>query len=48
MKRKELKVEVLVATMDQKDDSLVKKMNIQTDAIIGNQCDFNRIEKKNG
>ncbi|RHV33238.1 glycosyltransferase family 2 protein [Ruminococcus sp. OM05-10BH] len=46
MKRKELKVEVLVATMDQKDDSLVKKMNIQTDAIIGNQCDFNRIEKK--
>lgn len=34
-----MKVEVLVATMHQKDHSLVEKMNIQTDAVIINQCD---------
>ena len=34
-----MKVEVLVATMHQTDYSLLKKMNIQTDAIIVNQCD---------
>ena len=39
------KVQVLVATMHQKDHSLVKKMNIRTDAIIGNQCDRNEIEE---
>lgn len=32
-------IETLVVTMQQKDHSLVQKMNIQTDAIIGNQCD---------
>lgn len=40
-----MKVQVLVATMNQKDHSLVKKMNIKSDAIIGNQCDYNSIEK---
>lgn len=35
----EKKVQLLVATMNQKDDSLIKKMNIQSDAIICNQCD---------
>ncbi|MGI6701987.1 MAG: glycosyltransferase family 2 protein [Christensenellales bacterium] len=34
-----MKVEVLVATMHQKDHSLIEIMNIQTDAIIINQCD---------
>lgn len=33
------KVEVLVATMNQGDFSLFKKMNIQTDAVIANQAD---------
>ena len=33
------KVEVLVACMNQKDDSLYQKMNLQTDAVLANQCD---------
>ena len=33
-----MKVETLVATIDQEDFSLVSKMNIQTDALIANQC----------
>jgi glycosyltransferase involved in cell wall biosynthesis len=37
-------LEVLISTMYQKDFSLVKKMNLSTDAIIINQCD--REEKK--
>ena len=38
-----MKVQVLVATMNQTDYSLLEKMNIQTDAVIGNQCDRNEI-----
>ena len=38
-----MKVQVLVATMNQTDYSLLDKMNIQTDAIIGNQCNLNEI-----
>ncbi len=38
------KIEVLVATMHQTDYSLLDKMNIQTDAIIVNQCDNNDIK----
>ncbi len=38
-------VQVLVATMNQTDYSLLDKMNIQTDAIIGNQCDKNEISE---
>ncbi len=34
-----MKVQVLVAAMNQNDYSLIKKMNLQTDAVIGNQCD---------
>ncbi len=34
-----MKIQVLVAAMHQNDESLVKKMNICTDAVIGNQCD---------
>lgn len=32
-------VQVLVACMHQKDDSLYREMNLQTDAILANQCD---------
>lgn len=40
-------VQVLVATMNQNDYSLLDKMNIQSDAIVGNQCTYNSIEKFN-
>lgn len=45
-----MNIQVLVAAMNQNDHSLLNKMNIQTDAIIGNQCDRNEIEyiKHNG
>lgn len=33
------KITVLVAAMNETDFSLVEKMNIQTDALVGNQCD---------
>lgn len=39
-----MKIQILVATMHQTDHSLLEKMNIQTDAIIGNQCDRNEVE----
>lgn len=39
-----MKIQVLVAAMHQTDDSLVEKMNLKTDAIIGNQCDRNSVE----
>lgn len=42
-----MNVEVLVATMNQADHSLLKKMNIQSDAIVGNQCNRNEIEEFN-
>ncbi len=32
-------IQVLIATMNQTDYSLLDKMNIQTDAIVCNQCD---------
>lgn len=39
-------IEVLVATMNQEDDcSLPIDMNIQSDAIIGNQCGRNEIKE---
>lgn len=34
-----MKIETLVVTRNQTDFSLIEKMNIQTDAIIGNQTD---------
>lgn len=37
-------LEVLVATMNQKDHALLEKMNIRSDAIIANQTDFNSVE----
>lgn len=33
------KIQVLVAAMHQTDASLIEKMHIQTDALVGNQCD---------
>ncbi len=39
-----MRIQVLVASMHQNDHSLPEKMNIQTDAIIGNQCDRNEVE----
>lgn len=38
-------LQVLVATMDQEDHSLLERMNINSAAIIGNQCDRNEIEQ---
>lgn len=39
-----MNVQVLVAAMNQTDKSLLEKMNINSDAIIGNQCDRNEID----
>lgn len=39
-----MSVQVLVATMNQMDQSLVERMNLSTGAIIGNQTSFNSIE----
>lgn len=39
-----MKIQVLVATMNQTDHSLLEKMNICTSAIVGNQCDCNSVE----
>lgn len=33
-----MKIETLVAAIDQEDHGLAYKMNLQTDALIGNQC----------
>ena len=40
-----MSVQVLVSTMYQTDYSLLERMNIQTDAIVINQCDENKIEE---
>lgn len=39
-----MKIQLLIATMLQKDYSLLDKMNIQTDAVVVNQCDIDSIE----
>lgn len=39
-----MSVQVLIATMNQNDHKLLDKMNIQTDSIVGNQCDRNCVE----
>ena len=31
--------------MHQKNHSLVEKMNIQSDVVVGNQCNFNSVEE---
>lgn len=40
-----MRIQVLVAAMHQTDHSLPEKMNIRSEAIIGNQCDRNEIER---
>lgn len=42
-----MRIQVLVASMNQKDHLLIEKMNLKTDVIVGNQCDFNSVEKFN-
>lgn len=39
-----MKIETLVAAVDQHDHSLAAKMNLRTDALIGNQCGRNSTE----
>lgn len=39
-----MKVEVLLSCMHQKDASIIKRNNIQTDVIVVNQCDKDYIE----
>lgn len=38
-------IQVLISTMHQTDHSLLEKMNIQTDAVVINQCDTNRTQE---
>ena len=38
-----MRIQVLIASMHQSDFSLLEKMNIQSDAIVANQCDRNEI-----
>lgn len=38
-------IQTLVVTVNQTDHSLLPKMNIQTDAIVGNQCGNNQVEQ---
>lgn len=40
-----MKIQVLVAAMEQNDHSLLEKLNIKTDAIVANQGSNNYIEK---
>lgn len=38
-----MNIQILIASMNQTDHSLLEKMHIQTDAIVGNQCNNNSI-----
>lgn len=40
-----MKVEVLISCMHQKDTSIIRNTNIQSDALVINQCDENRSEE---
>lgn len=41
-----MRLQLLVSTMNQKEDhSLLDKMNIQSDAVVVNQCDTNSVEE---
>lgn len=40
-----MRIQVLVATMHQTDHSLIEKLKLDSDAIVGNQCDRNSIEE---
>lgn len=47
MTNNDIKFEVLVSAMHQKDHSLIEKMNIQSDVIVINQCDFEDLTEFN-
>lgn len=40
-----MKIQVLISAMHQKDFSLMEKTNIQSDAVVINQCDRNSIDR---
>lgn len=40
-----MNIQVLIASMNQTDHSLLEKMHIQSDAIVGNQCNNNSVEQ---
>lgn len=42
-----MSLQVLVSTMHQKDHRIIREMNIQSDAIIINQTDTNKVEEFN-
>jgi len=44
-KNRKLSLQVLISTMNQSDYSLLEKMNIQSDAIVVNQCNYNAIKE---
>lgn len=39
-------IEILISTMNQKDDSLINKMNIHCNSLIINQCSYDSVKKK--
>lgn len=39
------KIQVLVAAMNQEDHSILEKLNLKSDVIIGNQCNRDNVEK---
>lgn len=45
MEQNREKVCVLLSCMHQKDKSIVEKSNIQTDCVVINQCDINKVEE---
>ena len=46
MEDKEFRIEVLVTTMHQHDMTKYEQMNLQTDAVIANQTDYNGYEER--
>lgn len=40
-----MKIQLLVATMNQANHEIISSMNIKSDAIIANQCNFNKVEE---
>ena len=39
-----MRIQILVAAMNQKDHNLLKKLNIRSDVIAGNQCGYDSVE----
>lgn len=45
LERNGMSIQTLVVTINQNDHSLVEKMNIRTDAIVGNQCGYSSVDE---